>query len=106
MASNYALIRQALVEQLQVVATYQGHRREMCPHVIGEGPEGNAQCLFYQFGGTSASGLRPDGSPDNWRCIPVNQLTDVTLRPGPWHTASNHSRRQTCVAYVDVEVRR
>ncbi len=105
MSRNYALVRQAVLEKQQVVATFKGHRREMCPHVLGAAPGGIAQCLFYQFAGGSESGLGPDGSPDNWRCIPVENLRNVEIRPGPWHTASNHSRRQTCVRRIDVQVR-
>ncbi len=104
MPDAYALVRQAIIDNHQVFATYNGYPREMCPHVIGR-KRGRRQALFYQFGGDSESGLRPDGSPNNWRCIPVDELRDVTIRPGEWHTAPNHSRPQTCVDEIDVEVR-
>lgn len=99
----YALIRQAILDKDIVVATYNGHFREMCPHVLGT-KNGRRQCLFYQFAGTSSSGLGPDGSPDNWRCIPIGALRDVSVRKGDWHTAPNHSRPQTCVGQIDVQV--
>ena len=97
---TYALIRQAILDKHQVVATYRGHRREMCPHVLGT-KSGRRQALFFQFAGGSSSGLPPGGE---WRCIPVDQLIDVVVRPGPWHTGTGHTRPQTCVDAVDAEV--
>jgi len=102
--SAYAIIRQAIQQKHQILATYQDYRREMCPHVLGK-KDGEDHALFYQFGGGSKHGLQPDGSPANWRCIKVDDLTNVTSRPGSWHTARDHSKKQTCVDQVDVEVR-
>ena len=99
---TYALVKKAVLEKLQVIATYNGHSREMCPHVIGW-KHGRGQALFYQFAGTSSSGLGPDGSPGNWRCLFLDELTNVSVRKGAWHTAPNHSRPQTCVDQIDAE---
>jgi hypothetical protein len=55
MSNTYNAIRNAIANKQQVVATYKGHVREMCPHVIGT-KNGREQALFYQFGGTSSSG--------------------------------------------------
>lgn len=38
--------------------------------------------LCYQFGGASRSGLKPPGSPDNWRCIALDKLNGVELLEG------------------------
>lgn len=103
MASVYEIVRDAIVNKKVVIATYDGYRREMCPHAIGT-KRGREQALFYQFGGESSSGLGPDGSPYNWRCIQLDRLTEVSSRPGSWHTAQNHTRRQTCIDWIDVEV--
>lgn len=98
---NYDLIREAIVSRQQIIADYNGHRRELCPHAIGT-KNGREQALFVQFGGGSASGLgRPE---ENWRCIPVGGLTNVSVRSGEWHTASNHSQQQRCVDDIDIEV--
>lgn len=113
MSTVYELVREAVIEKLQVVAVYKGCTRQMCPHVLGwkrvagrrgDGDSREAHALFYQFGGDSRSGLGPDGSPDNWRCIRVDQLRHVTLRRGPWHTAPNLVRPPTCVDEIDVAV--
>lgn len=101
-SQTYELIKQAVLNKQQVVATYRGHRREMCPHVLGL-KDGRLQALFYQFGGASSSGLGPDGSDENWRCIPVSGLGEVSVRAGDWHTAPTRWE-QTCVDVVDVEV--
>lgn len=103
-SQNYLLIRQAVLEKVSVEAMYQGHKRLMSPHVLGR-KNGREQALFYQFGGTSSSGLAAAGSPNNWRCIPVGLLTELrVLDAGEWATGPNHSRPQTCVSEIDVEV--
>ncbi len=103
MAGNYDLVRAAIQNKQQVFATFDGHARELCPHVIGT-KNGRQQALFYQFGGTSKSGAIVPGSPSNWRCIPIDGLSNVSIHTGQWHSGSNHSRPQTCVDIVDVEV--
>lgn len=103
MASNYDLIRTAIQNKQQVFATFGGHVRELCPHVIGT-KNGRPQALFYQFGGSSSSGSIAPGSPGNWRCLPIDGLSNVSVRAGQWHSGSNHSRPQTCVDIVDAEI--
>lgn len=102
--NNYEIVRDAIRHKRIVTATYAGHRRVMCPHVIGISKKGREQALFYQFGGSSSSGLAPAGSGENWRCIPVANLQDVKASDGDWHTGPNHSRPQRCVAEVDLQV--
>lgn len=101
MSDVYALIRDAVLTKRQVVATYKGYRRELCPHVLGT-KNGRRQALFFQFGGGSASALPPGG---DWRCIPVEGLKDVVIRDGEWHTGVVHGHRERCVDVVDVETR-
>lgn len=102
-SANYTIVRNAILNKQQVVATYKDHIREMCPHVIGT-KNGREQALFYQFGGTSSSGAIVPGSPQSWRCIPIEGLTNITVRAGNWHTGSNHTQPQTCVDDIDVEI--
>lgn len=105
MTDIYQLIRQAIERRQQVLATYRGYYREMCPHSIGVSKRGEEQALFYQFGGESGSGLGPPGSPANWRCLRLDELHHVALRAGEWHTAPGHTRPQTCVYQrLDLEV--
>jgi hypothetical protein len=99
MPNVYAIVRQAIVDKQQIIATYDGHRREMCPHVIGT-KAGRQQALFFQFAGSSSSGLEPGGE---WRCLPIEGMTDVSTRSGEWHTGQGLSRPEPCVDQVDVD---
>jgi hypothetical protein len=101
-ADVYQLIRSATLARQQVIATYHGYRRELCPHALGT-KAGRRQALFFQFAGGSASSLPPGG---DWRCIPVDGLEDVVIRDGPWHTGETHNRPETCVDTIDVEAPR
>lgn len=93
----YSLIRQAIEQRLQILATYQGLYREMCPHAIGVNKRGEPQALFYQFGGESHEPLGPPGSSKNWRCLRIDALSNVSIRAGEWQTAPHHTRPNTCV---------
>jgi hypothetical protein len=99
-SDNYSVVRQAILDKAQISATYRGHRREMCPHVIGI-KDGRRQVLFFQFAGSSSSGLPPCGG---WRCIPIEGMSDVVSQPGTWHGEGDPTQPQTCVDLVDVEV--
>ncbi|WP_261454470.1 hypothetical protein [Serratia fonticola] len=102
--STYEIIANAIKNKKQITATYKGHARELCPHAIGT-KNGRQQALFYQFGGHSSSGAIVPGSPDNWKCLAINGLSNVSVHDGEWHTADNHSKAQTCVDWIDVEVK-
>jgi hypothetical protein len=103
---SYALIRYAIQEKKIVRAIYQGLYCEMCPHAIGV-RNGKQYALFYQFGGRSSSGsIQPGRSKDNWKCIDIDELSEVTIEDGPWHTAPYDSELQTCVDALDAVVPR
>jgi hypothetical protein len=102
----YAIIRLAIMNKDIVIATYHGHVREMCPHVLGK-KNGRAQAFLYQFAGGSDSGLEPDGSWSNWRCLFIDELSDVSIKKslGEWHTAPNYSSStQNCVDDIEFKV--
>ena len=69
--------------------------------MIGVGKDGSEMVLSYQFAGQSSKGLPAGGE---WRCMRVADINDATTRIGEWHTADNHSRPQTCVKLIDLEV--
>ena len=96
---SYQLVKQAILEKKQIHAEYKGYTRQMCPHVIGW-KDGKPHALFYQFGGQSSSGGLPQ-----WRCMNLEELSNVSAVPGPWFTDHSHSRPQTCVDQIDAEVR-
>ena len=98
--STYAVLREAVLAKKQVVCWYQGYERSICPHVLGT-KRGREQTLAFQFAGGSKTGLPPGG---RWRCMVVAEIANATLRDGDWHTGDDHSRPQTCVDVIDVEV--
>ena len=83
------LIVTAIHNKLIVTATYQGLHRVMCPHVIGYKDGSRVNALFFQFAGESKKGLPPGGQ---WRCIHVDELSNVQTERGEWHTGSDHGR--------------
>jgi hypothetical protein len=93
----YSIVLKAIIAKRQVVATYRGYRREMCPHVIGM-KSGIPHALFYQFAGGSEAGLEPVGSPANWRSVRLDELEDVEVRDGAWYTANPHFQPHACEA--------
>lgn len=99
-STNYELIRDAISEKHQIIATYRGLRRELCPHTLGH-TDGQERALFVQFGGESSRGLPEEGA---WCCMDVTLLEGLEVLDGEWFTLDDHSRRQRCVQVVDVEV--
>jgi hypothetical protein len=98
--ATYALIRQAIIDLNQVVCFYHGLYRECCPHSIGT-KRGRPRVLMFQFAGQSSRGLPPGGE---WRCMDIDDLSQVTVQSGPWYTNPRHSRPQTCIDIVDIDV--
>ena len=65
----YELLHLAAARRQPVAAVYDGLSRLLCPHVLGR-KSGRLHVFFYQFGGSSNSGLpmTPDGV-GGWRCL-------------------------------------
>lgn len=101
--SKYEIIKEAIKNKYQVHAIYKGKLRKMYPHVIGK-KNGREHALFYQFGGESSSGRIVPGSLSNWRCLFISELSEIEVLEGVWHTAQNHSKTNSCVDVIDVEV--
>jgi hypothetical protein len=100
MASVLDTIVEAINKRLIVEAIYQDLPRVMCPHVVGEKKE-RLNALFFQFAGESKSGLPPEGQ---WRCIHLDELSNVQSYEGEWHTGPDHSQPQNCVDQIIAEV--
>ena len=96
----YDLFARAITGRMQVLCTYDGYRRELCPHILGH-TRGEEVALTYQFGGQSSKALPPGGQ---WRCLRLAKAVDVRLREGPWRGGSGHGRPQDCVDIVDLDV--
>jgi len=97
----FELFRQAITEKKQIVCTYHGLLREVCPHVVGLGPHGGERALVYQFAGQSSKGLPRGGE---WRCLELFHVRSPVIRSGEWHTGMRHSRPQNCVSRIALEI--
>ena len=97
MTENYRVVRDAIKTRKQIHAVYNGKYREMSPHAIGIGKDGvTPMALFYQFNS-------PLGE-DDWRCMKVADLTEVVAVEGAFYTRNKHTRPQTCIKVLDVEI--
>ena len=93
----YALPRSAAIGRKPVAAIYDKLPRLLCPHVLVRNKNGHLRALCYQFGGSSGSGLRRgSGGVGGWRCLAVNELSQVEVQDGGWKTEA-HASRQSCI---------
>jgi len=102
MSNSYEVIKQAIINKTTISAMYNGCYRELAPHAIGM-KNGKQQALFYQFGGDSSKGLSVNPK-DNWRCLTLDQLTNVQAIDKQWITAPNHSKPSSCLDMIDAQV--
>jgi hypothetical protein len=96
----YELIAEAIRTRHQVHARYHGAERVFSPHALGT-KNGTPHLLAYQFAGGSRSGL-PEGG--EWRCLNLEDLEEISLHVGTWHSAANVFNPQTCLDEIDVAV--
>lgn len=96
------LLTEALREKRRVFATYDGHRREFCPHILGY-KDGVECVLAYQFGGSSSKG----SVAGEWKCFIVSNLQGIALTNGDWRTDPEKgiSRLQPCIDKAIEQVR-
>jgi hypothetical protein len=95
---TYQLLAEAIAGKQQVVARYHDEERVFSPHALGT-KQGTYRVLVYQFAGGSHAGL-PEGG--EWRCLNVEELSDLRLETGAWHTAPNVFNPQTCLDEIEV----
>ena len=96
-----SLLAQAIREKKRVIATYDTHHREFCPHVLGfKGSE--LRVFVYQCAGMSNKGT----VFGEWKCFVVSNLSNVSITSGIWRTdiGHSHSRSQSCIDTVTVQV--
>jgi hypothetical protein len=99
----YRTVYGAVESRQPISAEYHGLPRLFCPHRLGRNSKGDLRVLCYQYGGESERGLGPPGSPANWRCIVLSELSEVEVLDEPWRTAPNHSRPASCIVEVDID---
>ena len=99
----HELLRDAMLRKSPISAVYKEQNRLLCPHILGLNKSSRLQVLCYQFGGESSSGLEPENSSANWRCISVARLSAVALIDLPWVSGPEHSSVQTCIEYIELD---
>jgi hypothetical protein len=99
-SSAYKLFEQAITGRKQVLCTYDGYFRELCPVILGH-TNGQEMALAYQFAGQSRSGVPARGQ---WKCLSLAKVSNIVLRDGPWHAGASHTKPQNCVQEVDLDV--
>jgi hypothetical protein len=97
-SATYILFRNAILAEQQVVCSYGGRVRELCPHIIGTNKAGEEVLLAWQFAGES-SGRLPQ-----WRCLRLANVRHARPRKGRWHEGSSHRSEQTCVSAIDLDI--
>jgi uncharacterized protein len=98
-STTFLLFHQAILNRQQITCLYQGHYREICPHVLGH-KDGQETALVYQFGGESSGGL----SKERWRYFYLAHVEEAEARDGEWYSGASHRKAQRCVdsLYIDV----
>jgi hypothetical protein len=97
-SATYTVFRNAILGQQQVVCTYDGRHRELCPHIIGTNRKGEEVALAWQFAGESS------GKLPQWRCLRLANVRGARARAGPWHEGGSHRTEQTCVSTIDLDI--
>jgi hypothetical protein len=99
----YQLVWNAIANKRPIESHYNARRRLFCPHRLGRNKDGELRVLSYQYGGESETGLKPPGSPENWRCLVLEKLSRVRFLEDEWRTAPNHSRPASCIIDADID---
>jgi hypothetical protein len=92
-STTYALFRNAILGEQQVVCVYDGRERELCPHIIGTNRRGEEVVLAWQFAGESSGPL------PQWRCLKLAGVSNARAREGPL------ARRWLASQYADLRQR-
>jgi hypothetical protein len=97
-SSAYAIFRAAIQREQQVVCSYEGRHRELCPHIIGTNKAGEEVVLAWQFAGESS------GKLPQWRCLKLANVRHAAARDGPWQAGGSHKTAQKCVTNIDLDI--
>jgi hypothetical protein len=96
--ATYTIFRNAILAEQQVLCSYDGRTRELCPHIIGTNKSGEEVVLAWQFGGESS------GKLPQWRCLKLANVSKARTRSGRWYAGSSHRTEQRCVAEIDLDI--
>jgi hypothetical protein len=98
----YDLMAGAIRTRRQVLCTYRGAPREVCPIMLGR--KNRTPCvLTWQFAGTNENGEPVRGS---WKCLELEAVSNVRLHDGPWHAGEIGGRPPAWLDDVDLDANR
>ena len=97
-SATYTVFRNAILGEQQVVCSYDGRHRELCPHIIGTNRKGEEVALAWQFAGESS------GKLPQWRCLKLSNVGDAHARDGRWYAGGSHKTSQKCVTEIDLDI--
>jgi hypothetical protein len=72
---TYTVFRNAILREQQVICTYKGRHRELCPHIIGTNKRSQEAVLAWQFSGDVSSGTSA------WRQMEMPNTRQCQNRP-------------------------
>jgi len=98
-ASLYHLLAWAIENRVPLDCTYDGHRRKICPVILGQSG-GHAVALIYQTGGETSRG--PLRQPE-WKCFQLAKLSGAKPAFRSWRAGASHRQAQSCVRIVDYD---
>ncbi|MGD9914077.1 MAG: hypothetical protein AB7S80_08345 [Rhizobiaceae bacterium] len=99
-SATYQLFEAAMRERRPVVCVYHGHRRAVCPAVLGHS-DGVETALVFQYAGGSSGGV----VTGDWKCLKLAGVDAAELIDGIWQAGGgDHTSAQTCVKDVDLDV--
>jgi predicted DNA-binding transcriptional regulator YafY len=99
-SATYRAVWQALRRRQQIVFTYHGKPRAVCPIVLGYAADGCETLSAYQVGGESSGARALPG----WRCFRLAEIGDLRTSGGEWREGQSHKQPQACVRFVDADV--
>ena len=102
LSSTYTLFRDAILAEQQVICSYGGCHRELCPLVLGTNKKGEEAVLAWQFAGEVSEDKLPAGG--TWKCLRLANIRNARSRVGPWYEGQSHRSEQTCVTNVDLDI--
>jgi hypothetical protein len=97
-SETYMLFRYAILAERQVICTYDGRARELCPHIIGTNRSGEEAVLAWQFAGESS------GKLPQWRCLKLANVRNARTRDGRWYEGGSYKTTQKCVTEIDLDI--
>jgi len=97
---TYKTLWRAVRQRKQISCVFEGRYREACPIILGYSSDGRERVLVFQIGGQT----RPGSKLPGWRSFRLAGVHDLKLRDGPWAEGASHTRTQSHIRFVDVDV--